>query len=121
MVLAAFTIRMVVALCVFRVVAAPTIDHNEFGWEMGWTARSIALGRGSCWWHPDRVVALRYLIVLAFFPVTYYLTHSSMDYREPIEPEILILITVGIFGLDEAEQLAEEPAESLSTPEMAEV
>jgi 4-amino-4-deoxy-L-arabinose transferase-like glycosyltransferase len=35
----------VVAL-VFRDVAAPTIDHSEFGYEMGWVARSITLGRG---------------------------------------------------------------------------
>lgn len=42
----AFTIRLILVLCVFREVAAPTLDHNEFGWEMGWTARSIALGRG---------------------------------------------------------------------------
>jgi 4-amino-4-deoxy-L-arabinose transferase-like glycosyltransferase len=42
----AFVLRMIVVLFVFRIVAAPTLDHNEFGWEMGWTARSIVLGRG---------------------------------------------------------------------------
>lgn len=45
-VLFAIALRLVVVACVFRTVAAPTIDHNEFGWEMGWTARSIVLGRG---------------------------------------------------------------------------
>ena len=39
-------VRLIVVLCVFRIVAAPTFDHNEFGWEMGWTARSILLGHG---------------------------------------------------------------------------
>ncbi|HEX7158192.1 MAG TPA: glycosyltransferase family 39 protein [Edaphobacter sp.] len=86
------------------------------------TALTLLLLRGiTRWWRADRVVALRYLALLAFFPVTYYLTHSSMDYRQPIEPEIIILVTVGIFGLDEAEEAAEESAQSLSTPEMAEV
>jgi 4-amino-4-deoxy-L-arabinose transferase-like glycosyltransferase len=46
MVMIALLVRMVLVLCVFRGVAAPTFDHNEFGWEMGWTARSIALGHG---------------------------------------------------------------------------
>ena len=45
-VLFAMALRLVVVACVFRIVAAPTIDHNEFGWEMGWTARSIVLGHG---------------------------------------------------------------------------
>jgi hypothetical protein len=45
-VLAALAIRLIVVGFVFRIVAAPTIDHNEFGWEMGWVARSIALGQG---------------------------------------------------------------------------
>jgi len=86
------------------------------------TALTLLLLRGiTHWWRADRVVALRYLVLLAIFPVTYYLTHSSMDYRQPIEPEILILVTVGIFGLDEADQLSEESTESIRTPEMAEV
>lgn len=45
-VLFAVALRLAVVACVFRIVAAPTVDHNEFGWEMGWTARSIVLGRG---------------------------------------------------------------------------
>ena len=42
----AIVLRLIVVLCVTPDVAANTFDHNEFGWEMGWTARSIALGRG---------------------------------------------------------------------------
>ena len=42
----ALVIRLIVVICVTPDVAANTFDHNEFGWEMGWTARSIALGHG---------------------------------------------------------------------------
>jgi len=42
--------------------------------------------------------ALPYLIVLLVFPVTYYLSHASMDYRQPIEPQIVILAAIGAFG-----------------------
>jgi 4-amino-4-deoxy-L-arabinose transferase-like glycosyltransferase len=46
MVLAALAVRMAVVICGFRAQAAPTVDHAEFGWEMGWVARSIFLGHG---------------------------------------------------------------------------
>jgi 4-amino-4-deoxy-L-arabinose transferase-like glycosyltransferase len=36
--------------------------------------------------------ALPYLVLIAIFPLTYYVTHPLMDYRQPIEPEITILI-----------------------------
>ncbi len=45
-ILLALALRLIIVALVFRDVSAPTFDHNEFGWEMGWTARSIALGRG---------------------------------------------------------------------------
>lgn len=51
------------------------------------------------WWRHDREVALPYLLAMIIFPVPYYLTHSSPDYRQPIEPLILLLVTVGLFGL----------------------
>jgi 4-amino-4-deoxy-L-arabinose transferase-like glycosyltransferase len=44
--LLAFVIRFIVVCCVFRDVASPVNAHAEFGFEMGWTARSVALGRG---------------------------------------------------------------------------
>lgn len=43
--------------------------------------------------------ALPFAILLACFPITYYLTHASMDYRQPIEPIIVMLATIGIFGM----------------------
>ena len=50
------------------------------------------------WWKEDRNHAIPYLIMLIVFPFPYYLTHSSMDYRQPIEPQIVILVTIGLFG-----------------------
>jgi len=69
------------------------------------------------WWSLDHATALRYLILLTVFPLAYYLTHSSMDYRQPIEPEILILVTVGIFGLgDEPDyEISEEEETAMAT------
>ncbi len=52
------------------------------------------------WWEEDRNHAFPYLILIAVFPITYYLTHASMDYRQPIEPQIVILVTIGIFGFE---------------------
>ncbi|MES2392040.1 MAG: glycosyltransferase family 39 protein [Acidobacteriota bacterium] len=60
------------------------------------------------WWRRDRATALPYLIALIVFPIPYYVTHSSMDYRQPIEPIILILVTIGLFGLKAPEPVAAE-------------
>ena len=35
-------------------------------------------------WRRNRAAALPYLILIAVFPLTYYITHSLMDYRQPI-------------------------------------
>jgi 4-amino-4-deoxy-L-arabinose transferase-like glycosyltransferase len=40
--------------------------------------------------------ALPYLILIAVFPVTYYMTHPLMDYRQPIEPVITILVAAAV-------------------------
>jgi len=50
------------------------------------------------WWSVDPSQVFPYLIVVLFFPITYYLSHASMDYRQPIEPQIIILATIGAFG-----------------------
>jgi 4-amino-4-deoxy-L-arabinose transferase-like glycosyltransferase len=50
------------------------------------------------WWRDDPGSALPSLIAVIVFPIPYYLTHSSPDYRQPIEPIILLLVTVGLFG-----------------------
>ncbi len=46
MIAVALALRLAVVILVFRVVAAPTSNHEQFGWEMGWVARSIALHQG---------------------------------------------------------------------------
>jgi len=39
---------------------------------------------------------LPYLLAIAIFPIAYYVSHPLMDYRQPIEPEIVILVVVGL-------------------------
>ena len=36
-------------------------------------------------------IATPYALVLLFFPMVYYITHSDMAYRHPLDPEIVIL------------------------------
>jgi 4-amino-4-deoxy-L-arabinose transferase-like glycosyltransferase len=50
-------------------------------------------------WHQDRRNALPYVILIALFPLTYYVTHASPDYRQPIEPEIIVLAVMGALSL----------------------
>jgi 4-amino-4-deoxy-L-arabinose transferase-like glycosyltransferase len=42
-------------------------------------------------WREDRDAALPYLVLVLFFPLTYYVTHPWMDFRQPIEPAIVVL------------------------------
>jgi hypothetical protein len=48
------------------------------------------------WRRKDRASALPYLLCIALFPLSYYISHTMMDYRQPIEPEIVILVVVGL-------------------------
>ena len=50
------------------------------------------------WWREYDGAVLPYLAAVLVFPIPYYLTHSSMDYRQPLEPIILVLVVVGLFG-----------------------
>jgi 4-amino-4-deoxy-L-arabinose transferase-like glycosyltransferase len=50
------------------------------------------------WWKQDRKAVVPYLLSMAIFPLPYYLTHSSMDYRQPLEPMMILLVSVGLFG-----------------------
>ena len=36
--------------------------------------------------------------VMLLFPCPYYVTHASMDYRQPIEPLVVVLISLGFLG-----------------------
>ncbi len=53
------------------------------------------------WWRMDSDAALPYLILIVVFPLTYYISHPLMDYRQPIEPVIVPLIVVGVQSLRE--------------------
>jgi 4-amino-4-deoxy-L-arabinose transferase-like glycosyltransferase len=72
------------------------------------------------WWLQDKSAVLPYLMAVLIFPLPYYLTHASMDYRMPIEPIIIVLVTIGLFGTgikrviprQSANTLAPVPAES---------
>lgn len=77
------------------------------------------------WWREDRDAALPYLMAVLVFPLPYYLTHSSMDYRQPLEPIVVLLVTVGLFGTGhgrrQALRLASSKARRETYPEDASV
>jgi len=65
------------------------------------------------WWREDAGAVLPYLLAVVVFPIPYYLTHSSADYRQPIEPIIVLLVCVGLFGTGSAlTRVEEEQAEN---------
>ena len=71
-------------------------------------------------WLEDKRGSIPYLILIALFPLTYYVTHASPDYRQPIEPQILVLAVMGAVSLkdrlrtDEVFDEVEEEVEQLS-------
>ena len=67
------------------------------------------------WWRHDRSAAVPYALALLVFPLPYYLTHSSMDYRQPIEPVVILLVTLGIFGAR-----AQRPVHGIATAQVSE-
>jgi hypothetical protein len=50
-------------------------------------------------WRLHRAAALPYLVLIVVFPLTYYITYPLMDYRQPIEPAILVLVASGALPL----------------------
>jgi hypothetical protein len=71
------------------------------------------------WWHEDAGAALPYLLAVLIFPIPYYLSHSSADYRQPIEPIIVLLVCVGLFGTSSAALEDMEEEQSADEPEVA--
>jgi hypothetical protein len=47
-------------------------------------------------WQFNRTALLPYLVLICVFPITYYITHPLMDYRQPIEPAIIVLAIAGV-------------------------
>jgi hypothetical protein len=68
---------------------------------------------GIIWrWRRDRETLLPFVLLVLVFPIPYYLTHSSMDYRAPIEPQLAILTTAGALALrDRLKAANEDPNE----------
>jgi 4-amino-4-deoxy-L-arabinose transferase-like glycosyltransferase len=64
-------------------------------------------------WRRDRATALPYLLLISFFPLTYYVTHASPDYRQPVEPEIIVLAVVGMESLRRRLRGDSEPTRSV--------
>jgi 4-amino-4-deoxy-L-arabinose transferase-like glycosyltransferase len=65
------------------------------------------------WGREDLVATLPFLLAVLIFPIPYYLSHSSADYRQPIEPVIVLLVCVGLFGTSSQPEsnLEQEPSE----------
>ena len=87
------------------------------------TFLTVMMLRGlSRWWQQDRRKTLGYLAVLILFPLPYYFSHSSPDYRQPIEPMIMTLVTIGIFGVrdwipaPDDDQLIDDASEDFEDP-----
>lgn len=53
-------------------------------------------------WRKNREAAMPYLLLIATFPITYYLTHPMMDYRQPIEPAVIVFAVAGALSLKRA-------------------
>ena len=47
-------------------------------------------------WRNDRAGALPYLVSLILFPIPYYVSHASMDYRQPMETVVVLLVVRGL-------------------------
>lgn len=61
------------------------------------TTMTVLMLIGWRWlWCNRREWAPPFLIALAVFPLVYYVTHTDVDYRHPIDPLIVVLIAAGV-------------------------
>ncbi|MGB9407135.1 MAG: glycosyltransferase family 39 protein [Terracidiphilus sp.] len=47
-------------------------------------------------WSQNRAALWPYLVLIGIFPLTYYLTKPIMDYRQAIEPAVVVLVVSGV-------------------------
>ena len=47
-------------------------------------------------WRQNRTALWPYLMLIGIFPLTYYLTKPIMDYRQAIEPAVIVLVVSGV-------------------------
>ena len=57
----------------------------------------MILGLRLAWGERNREV-IPYVLMIVSFPLVYYVTHPSMDYRQPIDPQIITVAVYGIVG-----------------------
>ena len=50
-------------------------------------------------WRMNPKAGLPYLVLVLIYPIAWYLSHSVMGFRQPIEPAILVLALAGLFPL----------------------
>jgi len=67
-------------------------------------------------WLTNRQSLLPYLVLILFFPLTYYITHPLMDYRQPIEPAVIVLAVGGVLGFKRA-PVEDAPAVEIMLPQ----
>jgi hypothetical protein len=65
-------------------------------------------------WRENRNAALPYLVLIAIFPLAYYITHSWMDSRQPIEPAIVVLAVAGWIPGKSLQPVGDESTHSVS-------
>ncbi len=51
----------------------------------------------SRFWRENPDAGLPYFVLITVFPLTYYLSLALMDYRQPIEPAVVVLVIAGLF------------------------
>jgi len=68
-------------------------------------------------WRMSHAACLPYLALVLAFPITYYATHPLMDYRQPIEPAIIVLAVAGALTFRRAEEPEWVGAEAELVPE----
>jgi len=95
-------LRLSVQRC-FLFWTAP--DRSAWPWIslLAWLGLVLAL-RNKGW------EAVPYAIVVATFPVVYYITHTYDSYRHPIEPAILLLAAYALVNTVEAASMKLAPA-----------
>lgn len=47
----------------------------------------------------NRAAAVPLLVVFLLFPLPYYITHASVDYRQPIEPLVVLVVAYGLVDI----------------------
>jgi 4-amino-4-deoxy-L-arabinose transferase-like glycosyltransferase len=60
--------------------------------------------------------AVPVIAVPVVFPLLYYVTHTSLRYRHPIDPVVLLLVAIGLNGLWQLFRLKREKETSAETP-----